>query len=124
MPYKKYDRTWFIIGCHKGDMCYEMEVPSSIIAGYKLEGVFFDECVCLWEFGEEDNLFSAWMLASSPEEALIKAWKRWSETHNGAPTPPEGFPAIATENILFVPESYDWCVKHLKGFAKKVRRKG
>ena len=122
MLYKKYDRTWFQISCHKGHMCYEIQVPLSIIAGYKPGKMPFEECAGLLE--GEDKLFSAWMLASSPEEALTKAWKYWSEIHNGAAVPPEGFPAIATENILLGPESYDWCVKHLKGFAKKVRRKG
>ena len=120
MAYKKYDRTWFIIGCHKGDMCYKMEVPSSIVAGCESDGASFDEYVCLFvRWG--DSSFSAWMYASSPEEALDKAWKRWSEIHNRAPVPLEGFPAIATENILLTPESYDWCKKHLKGFLSQKK---
>lgn len=123
MAYKKYDRTWFVIGCYKGNMCYKMGVPSSIVAGSDSDRVSFDECASLFvRWG--DSSFSAWMYASSPEEALDKAWKRWSETRNGAPVPPDGYPAVATENILLDPESYDWCVKHLKGFAAKVHRKG
>ena len=122
MAYRKYDKTWFRIGCCKGDMCYKLEVPSCVRLGDIPSRVPLLECACFEEFG----VFSSWMYASIPEEAVAEAWKHYSESYDGfgASVPLDGYPDIATENILLDPESYEWCVKHLKGFAEKVHRRG